>query len=262
MGEALIRGLVVGAGVDPDRVGASDPRSDRLAELSNRYAIHVTTDNRELVGHSQVLVLAVKPQILGQVLGEIGAHVPESTLVISICAGVATATIEAAMAHPVRVIRTMPNTPALVQAGATAIARGARATAADESVARFLFEAVGLTVSLDESLLDAVTGLSGSGPGYMFLILEALIAGGVDVGLSPNDARKLAAQTMLGTARLLLETDGDPRALRDMVTSPGGTTLAGVRALEDGEVSATIRNAVKAATARSRELGALAAKTS
>lgn len=259
MAEALIRGLVA-AGGPADRVAASDPRGDRLQELADAYGIHVTADNTELLADSNVLVLAVKPQVLPAVLAEIGPDVPADALVVSICAGVATATIESAMADASRVIRTMPNTPALVGAGATAIARGARATDADVDIARYLFESVGIAVEVDEQSIDAITGLSGSGPGYMFLILESLIEAGTRVGLSAADAKTLAAQTMFGAAKLLIETDGDPAALREMVTSPGGTTLAGLNSLRERDLPGALIAAVIAATERSRELGELATK--
>jgi pyrroline-5-carboxylate reductase len=177
------------------------------------------------------------------------------TLLVSIAAGVDTETIEEAVTEGVRVIRAMPNTPALVGAGATAIAPGKHASEADLAAARALFDAVGITVQLDESHLDAVTGLSGSGPAYIFLILEALADAGVKVGLSRRNAQRLAAQTVMGSAKLLLETDEHPGRLKDMVTSPGGTAIAGLHTLEEGGLRTTLINAVETATKRARELG-------
>jgi pyrroline-5-carboxylate reductase len=176
-------------------------------------------------------------------------------LVISIAAGVPIATIEARLRREVRIIRAMPNTPALVDAGATAIARGAHATSDDVTLATRIFDAVGITVVLEEIHLDAVTGLSGSGPAYIFLILEALSDAGVKVGLSRRNAQQLAAQTVLGSAKLLLETNYHPGLLKDMVTSPGGTAIAGLHTLEAGGLRTTLMNAVEVATNRSKELG-------
>ncbi|MBS1118940.1 MAG: pyrroline-5-carboxylate reductase [Deltaproteobacteria bacterium] len=255
MAEALIRGLVRGGHVTPDRIIASGPRRERLDKLRATYGITVTTDNRELARTANLCVLSVKPQILDKVLGEIGDQLRPGTLVISIAAGVDTATIEAAVADGVRVIRAMPNTPALVGAGATAIAAGLHASEADLATARAVFDAVGITVTLDEGHLDAVTGLSGSGPAYIFLILEALSDAGVKVGLSRRNAQLLAAQTVMGSAKMLLETDEHVGRLKDMVTSPGGTAIAGLHTLEEGGLRTTLINAVETATKRARELG-------
>ncbi len=254
MAEALIRGLIQ-TEVPPGSVWASGPRRERLDELHERFGIRATEDNLELVASSQVIVLSVKPQILPTVLAEIGERVPEGTLVISVAAGVPIATVERHLAPGVRVIRAMPNTPALVAAGATAIARGSRATADDLALSRFIFDAVGITAVLDEGQLDAVTGLSGSGPAYVFLMIDALADAGVKMGLSRRNAGLLAAQTVVGAGKLLLETDEHPGRLKDMVTSPGGTAIAGLHTLEAGGLRTTLMNAVEAATARARELG-------
>ena len=255
MAEALIRGLVRGGHVPASRIAASGPRRERLDELKTHYGIDVTTDNREVVARCGLIVLAVKPQILDKVLREVGDALKPGTLVVSIAAGVDTATIEEAVAEGVRVVRAMPNTPALVGAGATAVSPGKLASATDLATARAVFDAVGITVELDESHLDAVTGLSGSGPAYIFLILEALADAGVKVGLSRRNAQRLAAQTVMGSAKLLLETDEHPGKLKDMVTSPGGTAIAGLHTLEEGGLRTTLINAVETATKRARELG-------
>jgi pyrroline-5-carboxylate reductase len=255
MAEAMIRGLVRGGHVTPDRVAASGPRKERLDELKAQYGIDVTTHNREVVQRCGLIVLSVKPQILDKVLREVGDQLKPGTLVVSIAAGVDTATIEDAVPEGVRVVRAMPNTPALVGAGATAVAAGKHASETDLATARALFDAVGITVELDESHLDAVTGLSGSGPAYIFLILEALADAGVKVGLSRRNAQRLAAQTVMGSAKLLLETDEHPGRLKDMVTSPGGTAIAGLHTLEEGGLRTTLINAVETATKRARELG-------
>jgi pyrroline-5-carboxylate reductase len=255
MAEALIRGLVRGGHVPASRVVASAPRRDRLDELAKAYGIDVSTDNREVAKRCGLVVLSIKPQIMDKVLREIGDVVAAGTLVVSIAAGVDTETIEEALGEGVRVVRAMPNTPALVGAGATAISPGKHASEADLAAAKALFDAVGITVQLDESHLDAVTGLSGSGPAYIFLILEALADAGVKVGLSRRNAQRLAAQTVMGSAKMLLETDEHPGRLKDMVTSPGGTAIAGLHTLEEGGLRTTLINAVETATKRSRELG-------
>jgi pyrroline-5-carboxylate reductase len=255
MAEALIRGLVKGAEVPADKLGASGPREDRLSELAERFGIRTTTSNTELVSHSQVLVLSVKPQIIDTVLTEITKQVAADTLVISIAAGVDIDFIEHRLPAGAHVVRAMPNTPALVQAAATGISRGSHATDDDLALAKFIFDAVGMTVVLAESQLDAVTGLSGSGPAYIFLILEALADAGVKVGLSRRNAQQLAAQTVMGSAKLLLETGQHPGMLKDMVTSPGGTAIAGLHTLEEGGLRTTLINAVESATRRARELG-------
>jgi pyrroline-5-carboxylate reductase len=255
MAEAMIGGLVRGKHVAADKIAASDPRKERLEELRQKFGIDITTVNREIVERSGLVVLSIKPQIMDKLLREIGEHIKPGTLVVSIAAGVDTAMIEDAVAEGVHVIRAMPNTPALVGAGATAIAPGKHASETDLATAKALFDAVGITVELDESHLDAVTGLSGSGPAYIFLILEALADAGVKVGLSRRNAQRLAAQTVMGSAKMLLETDEHPGKLKDMVTSPGGTAIAGLHTLEEGGLRTTLINAVETATKRSRELG-------
>jgi pyrroline-5-carboxylate reductase len=255
MAEALIRGLVRGGHVPASSVVASAPRKERLDELKRVYAIDVTTVNREVVQRCGVVVLSVKPQIMDKVLREVGDLIKPGTLVISIAAGVDTETIEESLAEGARVVRAMPNTPAQVGAGATAISAGKHASEADMATARAMFDAVGITVELDESQLDAVTGLSGSGPAYIFLILEALADAGVKVGLARRNAQRLAAQTLMGSAKMLLETDEHPGKLKDMVTSPGGTAIAGLHTLEQGGLRTTLINAVETATKRARELG-------
>jgi len=255
MAEALIRGLVKGNHLPASHVLASGPRRERLDELHAKYAIETMIDNKALAERCDLVVLSVKPQILDKVLREIGDRLKSGTLVISIAAGVDTATIEEAVADGVRVVRAMPNTPALVGAGATAISAGKHASPEDLATARAMFDAVGITVELDESHLDAVTGLSGSGPAYIFLILEALADAGVKVGLARRNAQRLAAQTVMGSAKMLMDLDEHPGVLKDMVTSPGGTAIAGLHTLEEGGLRTTLINAVETATKRARELG-------
>ncbi|MEK6606949.1 MAG: pyrroline-5-carboxylate reductase [Myxococcota bacterium] len=256
MGEALIKGLCESARVvEARRVIASDPRAAQTEALARRYGIRTTADNREVARESDVVVLAVKPQTMADALAGIAGHLREGALVISIAAGVPIAAIEAKLGRGARVVRVMPNTPALVGAGATGLAAGTSATEDDVALARRIFDAVGMTVVLEETALDAVTGLSGSGPAYVFLIIEALSDAGVKVGLARQDAQALAAQTVLGAAKLLIDTGEHPGRLKDMVCSPGGTAIAGLHTLEAGGLRTTLMNAVEAATRRSRELG-------
>jgi pyrroline-5-carboxylate reductase len=257
MAEALIRGLVRAGVVTADQIYGSDPRDERREELRRRYEIRVSPGNVAVASESDILIMSVKPQVMINVLDEIAEHVRPSALVISIAAGIPIAVIEAKLPRS-RVVRTMPNTPALVDAGATAVAAGGHATDEDIQAARRIFNSVGMTVILDESQMDAITGLSGSGPAYIFLIIEALSDAGVKVGLSRYSAQALAAQTVLGSAKLLIETDEHPGKLKDMVTSPGGTAIAGLHTLEEGGVRTTLMNAVEVATRRSRELGEMA----
>jgi len=261
MAGALIKGLLHAGVVAPGDIIASDVRVDRLKQLVAEHGIRTTSDNHALVRDATVLVLAVKPQVIDKVLADVGHDVPRETLVVSLAAGVPIEAIEARLPPDARVVRTMPNTPATALAGATAIAAGTHATEADLAVARKLFEAVGRVVTLDESLLDAVTGLSGSGPAYIMLIIEALADGGVKVGLHRDTALLLAAQTVYGSAKLLLESGEHPGRLKDMVTSPGGTAIAGLHTLESGGLRRTLIDAVETATLRSIALGAqMAAK--
>jgi pyrroline-5-carboxylate reductase len=254
MAEAMIRGLLRRKVFTPEHVTASAPREERRRELIDTYGIRAAEDNRE-AARQAIVVLSVKPQIIGRVLDEIADVIDAEALVISIAAGVPVAAIQSKLAPGTRVVRAMPNTPALVDAAATALARGEHALDSDLDDARRIFDAIGITVVLDESQMDAVTGLSGSGPAYVFLILEALSDAGVKVGLSRRTAQLLAAQTLLGSAKMLLETNEHPGRLKDMVTSPGGTAITGLHTLENGGVRTTLMNAVEAATKRSRELG-------
>lgn len=259
MGEALIRGLLRAGVADAGQIVGSDPTPERGAELVEKYAIRMTTRNHEVARAADILVLSVKPQVMERVLEEVGPEIRAHALVISIAAGIPISAIETRLPQA-RVIRTMPNTPALVGAGATAIAVGGHATEADLLAARKIFDSVGMTVVLDEVQMDAVTGLSGSGPAYIFLVIEALSDAGVKVGLSRHHAQALAAQTVLGSAKLLIETHEHPGRLKDMVTSPGGTAIAGLHTLEAGGLRTTLMDAVEAATKRSRELGELASR--
>jgi len=255
MGEALIKGLTHSGVVPAGSITAADPRADHLGQIAKRYGIRAVTDNAALVSGADVVILAVKPQIMAAVLKEVAPAVDESKLLISIAAGVATRKLRDHLGKPVRLIRVMPNTPALVLEGVTAIARADGLRPGDLEAAQELFAAVGRVVVLEETAMDAVTGLSGSGPAYVAIAIEALADGGVKMGLDRATAMLLAAQTVLGSARLILETGVHPGQLKDMVSSPGGTTIAGIAALEDGGLRRVLMQAVERATLRSRELG-------
>ncbi len=256
MAGALIKGLVHGGHVAAQDISASDVKAARLEELHTSFGILTTSDNVVLVKDADVIVVSVKPQIVDRVLPVIRDHASREALVISIAAGVPISVFEEELGPGAKVIRTMPNTAAIAQAGATALAAGSSATAEDMLIAVALFEAVGRCTVLDENLLDAVTGLSGSGPAYVMLMIEALADGGVKVGLGRDVALLLAAQTVYGAAKLQLETGEHPGRLKDMVTSPGGTAIAGLHTLESGGLRRTLIDAVEAAANRSAELGA------
>jgi pyrroline-5-carboxylate reductase len=260
MAGALIRGLLASKSVTPDQIVASDVRADHLKELEAKYGIKTFSDNRKLAAASNLVVLAVKPQVIDRVLDQMSAEFAPDTLLVSIAAGVPIRSLEARLPAHVRVVRAMPNTAAIALAGATGIAPGARATPEDVNVTQALFAAIGRSVVLDESLIDAVTGLSGSGPAYVMVMIEALADGGVKVGLHRDTALLLAAQTVYGSAKLLLETGEHPGRLKDMVTSPGGTAIAGLHTLETGGIRRTLIDAVEAAAKRAAELGEAMAK--
>lgn len=254
MANAIIKGLLR-AGLSRDKVTATVRRAEKKKELEDAYGIRVGHDNLAAARDAEVVVLCVKPQALDKVLVEIAPAIDPSKLIVSVAAGVPIAAIERRLGAGARIVRTMPNTPCLVGLGATALSTGEHATKDDLTLATAMFDSVGLTTVVDEYLLDAVTGLSGSGPAYIFLIIEALSDAGVKVGLSRHQALKLAAQTVLGSAKLLLETGQHPGHLKDQVTSPGGTAIAGLHTLEAGGLRTTLIDAVEAATERARELG-------
>ncbi len=255
MAEALIKGLLASGTVKPDHILVMDVSPDRLALLKKTYNILPRQSNADAAREAGVIILSVKPQVISKVLADIAAVVDDTKLVVSIAAGIAIELIEKALSNKARVVRVMPNAPALVLAGAAAISGGKNATNDDLALTQGVFNSVGRAVLVEEKLMDAVTGLSGSGPAYMFLVLDALSDAGVKMGLPRPLALELAAQTMYGSAKMVLETREHPGKLRDMVTSPGGTTIEGLHALEKGRLRATLMNAVEAATARSKELG-------
>jgi len=255
MASALAKGFIRAGLVSPGGMLASDPSQAARAGFEKETGAATTTDNRKVPEFASVLVLAVKPDQVVSALSEIRGGLTPEHLLISIAAGVTLAKLEGELGPKARVIRVMPNTPALVGASASAFAAGKAALPNDAELTNRLLSAVGLAFQLKESLLDAVTGLSGSGPAYVYLIIEALSDGGVAAGLPRDVATKLAAQTVLGSARMALETGLHPGALKDMVTSPGGTTIEGLHELEKGKLRGTLISAVRAAAEKSRKLG-------
>jgi len=255
MATALARGFI-GAGLSaPRQLIASDVSDAARRSFAKETGAITTASNPEVVQFAHVLILAVKPDQVDAVLGEIRKGVTKKHLLISIAAGVPLSKLQEALGAAARLVRVMPNAPALVGQSATAFALGKSALREDAELAMKLFSAVGVAFQLKETLLDAVTGLSGSGPAYVYLFIEALSDGGVAAGLARDVATKLAAQTVLGSARMVLETGQHPGALKDMVTSPGGTSIEGLHELEKGKLRGTVMSAVRAATEKSRKLG-------
>jgi pyrroline-5-carboxylate reductase len=255
MGEALIHGLLHGHLCRPDQIFCSDVRPERLKVIREKYGVKTTSHNTEMVKQSEIIILSVKPQIMKQVVDEIAKYLDLSKLIISIAAGVPLDAIEACARKDLKLIRVMSNICVSVREGVSAIAGGKHALKEDLMMAKTIFDSVGKSLFIEEGLLDAVTGLSGSGPAYIFLIIDALADAGVKMGLSRDDALILAPQTVLGAAKMLIETGEHPGKLKDMVTSPGGTAIAGLHTLEEGGVRTTLINAVEVATERSKILG-------
>lgn len=254
MAEALLTGIVESRLLAPEALFVSDVQPERLEHLRDKLGINTVAGNNELVQKVDIVILAVKPFVVPEVLQEIGSVINPAQTVVSIAAGVSTRFIEGFLTDGVPVVRVMPNTPCLLGEGAIAVAGGKYALPEHRKKVEEICTSVGLVVPVDENLMDAVTGLSGSGPAYMYLIAEALTDAGVRMGLPRDIALKLSAKTMLGSARMILETGEHPARLKDMVTTPGGTTIEGLFALEEGEVRAAIMEAVEAACLRSKEL--------
>lgn len=254
MAEALIGGLLASQASQPPALWATDPVPARRDLLKSRFGIHVDDRNEAAVRQADMVVLAVKPQVMGALLAEVGKALA-GKLVVSIAAGVTTDWIRSRVTATRGVVRAMPNTPALVREGVTALAYQGELNSDDAAAVQSLFEAVGRVVTVEERLMDAVTGLSGSGPAYVFVAIEALADGGVNMGLPRATAEVLAAQTVFGAARLVLERGEHPAKLKDQVASPGGTTIAGLHQLEAGGFRSCLMAAVEAATKRSQELG-------
>jgi pyrroline-5-carboxylate reductase len=255
MASALAKGIVKAGVARPEDLIASDVIEAARAAFGKDVGCKVTGSNAEVVELADVLIVAVKPDQVEGLLKELAGKISARHLIVSIAAGVTLARIGGALQTGARIVRVMPNTPALVGASASAFSLGGSATAEDAALTQKIFSAVGVAFQVKESLLDAVTGLSGSGPAYGYAIIEALSDGGVAAGLPRDVATKLAAQTMLGAAKMVLETGQHPGALKDMVTSPGGTTIEGLHELEKGRLRGTLINAVRAAADKSKKLG-------
>lgn len=255
MATALAKGWVAAGLIDPAKSLASDPYPGARENFARQTGVRAVEGNAEILAGCDAVVLAVKPQAMAGLLDEISPRVEARHLFVSIAAGVTLRQIADGLGREARVVRVMPNTPCLVGASASGYAPGPTVTPADAELVARLFGAVGTAVQIPESLIDAVTGLSGSGPAFVYVMIEALADGGVRVGLPRDVALKLAAQTVLGSAKMVLETGQHPGALKDAVASPGGTTIAGLHALERGGVRAALMDAVDAATRRAEELG-------
>jgi len=256
MGEALVSGLVQSKAAIPANIICSDVREEQLREVEEKYGVLTTTDNMEVITSSEIIIYCTKPQIIAAVLKETAPGLDMSKLIISIAAGVPLAAIESCLDKDLRLIRVMPNIAAFVKESATAIAAGSHVLEGDIELAKAVFDSVGRSVFIQENILmDAITGLSGSGPAYIFMIVDAMADAGVKMGISRQNALFLSTQTVLGAAKLLLESKEHPGQLKDRVTSPGGTAIAGIHTLEKGGLRTTLINAVEVATNRSKELG-------
>ena len=261
MGEALVGGLISSGSSRPENIICTDIRVSKLESIKKKYGVMTLSENIKAVEASEIIIYAVKPQIISSVLKETAPFLNMSKLIISIAAGVPLAAIETCLKKELRLIRVMPNVAAFVKESASVISAGANATKEDIDLSLAIFESLGKSTFLKEDgLMDAVTGLSGSGPAYIFIIVEALADAGVKMGLSREDALFLSTQTVLGAAKLLMETKEHPGRLKDLVTSPGGTTIAGIHTLEKGGLRAMLISAVEAATQRSKELGEIVMK--
>jgi pyrroline-5-carboxylate reductase len=256
MATAMVKGILGARLYRPGDIRVADTLADQRRRAERRYRVTATADNRELVRGSRIVVLAVKPQILPEVLDEVRPEVTSAHLFLSIAAGFPLRRLESGLGGRARVVRVMPNTPALLGKGMSVLVKGARATPADLRAALKIFRAVGEAISLeDESLLDPVTGLSGSGPAYVYRFAEALIEAGIREGLAAEVSSRLVFQTLEGASAMLRETELGPKELREMVSSPGGTTVAALGVLEKARFFEAVIGAVAAATARSKELG-------
>lgn len=257
MGAALIGGILRAKLTSPKMIVATRRNPDALRALKSAWKTDTTTDNRRAVAGTDIVILAVKPQMSPAVLRELGPAITEKQLIISIMAGITTDSIEKKLGKPCPIVRSMPNTPCLVDAGATAVAAGAHAGEKELALAEKIFSSVGTVVTLPETALDAVTGLSGTGPVYIFMVVEAMIDGGVKMGIPRATAAKLAAQTVAGAAKLIIETGKHPAILKDEVTTPAGTAINAIHTLEAKGLRSMLIDAVATATQRSQELSRL-----
>ncbi len=254
MGETLISGMLDAGLFIREKVVATDKQQERLDTMREKYKINVSNDNRKAIKGADIIILAVKPQVAKGLLEEIRGEMNRDQIVISIVASLTTAMIERLLNIPLPVIRAMPNTPCLIRSGMTALAKGLYAEDHHLKEAQKLFDSVGRTVVLEESHMNAVTGLSGSGPAFIYIILESLAEAGVKVGLPRSVATELAAQMTLGSARMVLETKEHPAMLKDIVTTPAGCTIDGILELEEGKLRVTLIKAVVKAAQRAAEL--------
>jgi pyrroline-5-carboxylate reductase len=254
LGEALLTGMLGSQFVPLNRVEATVEYQPDADSLRERYGVNAHTNNPQAVRGADLVLICVKPQQVKGVLLEIAKHLRKDVLIISVAASVTTAFIERHLGRPVRVVRAMPNTPCLIRHGMTALARGAHATEADIQVAKAIFAAMGRTVVVDEKHMDAITGLSASGPAYVYTIIEALAEGGVKMGLPRNLSTELTAQTLLGASALVLQTGEHPAKLKDVVTTPAGCTIDGLLELEEGGLRVTLIKAVVKAATRAKQL--------
>ncbi len=255
MGEALIAGLLKARYTTPEKIMVFDTDGERLRLIQKKYGIKKASNNRHLSRQCDPLLLCVKPQSMKEVVEEIADSLDASKLLISIAAGVPLYTIETYARKQLRLVRVMPNINVLIQEGAAGIARGNLATDQDLHLAKAIFDCVGKSIIVHEPLMDAVTGISGSGPAYVFLIIEALTDAGVHLGMTRAQAFTLVTQTVMGSVKHLFDKGEHPTLLREKVTSPGGTTAAGLYKLEEGGLRKILIDAVIAATQRSKELG-------
>ena len=256
IGEALLSGLLSSGWRKPEEIAATSRRPERVEQLRERFGVAATTSNPEAVSGASVVVISVKPQDLDALLGEIGGLIAADQTVLTIAAAIPTATIERQLGTGVPVVRAMPNTPSTVHEGIAGLAPGAHAEEEHLALAEEVLSHLGAVVRVPESLMDAVTAVSGSGPAYFALLAEAMIEGGILLGLPRETSTQLVVQTMLGTAKQLRDDKMHPVELREMVTSPGGTTIAAIHELEQAGVRAAFLNAIQAAMRRAKELAA------
>lgn len=255
MGSTIIRALLERSNLQPDQIVASRKHPEPLAQLAEALGIQTTTDNRQAATGAEVILLCVKPQGIATILDEIGSGLTAGQLVVSIAAGVTSAQIDEKLPDQIPVVRAMPNTPSLIGAGMTAVCGGQWATDTHLETARQIFAIMGRALILDEKYFNAVTGLSASGPAFIYIIIEALAEGGVKVGLPRDVATQLAAQACFGASKMVLDTEAHPALLKDDVTTPAGCTMDGILTLEEGGLRVTLIKAIVEATRRAGELG-------